>query len=99
MPIWHFVVEIPVEAGGGTFLHGVLRFAQNDGATGFVREGILIARILAGLLLLLGSAVAQDVVRYTTTTANVKYLFATAEPVLRLKSGDIPRHQYARLFR
>ena len=32
---------------------------------------------------------AFDVVHYTTTTANVKYLFATAEPVLRLKSGDI----------
>jgi amidase len=30
-----------------------------------------------------------DVVHYTTTTANVKYLFATAEPVLHLKSGDI----------
>src|SRR5690348_8328350 len=32
---------------------------------------------------------AFNVVHYTTTTANVKYLFATAEPVLRLKSGDI----------
>src|SRR5580693_7629570 len=37
----------------------------------------------------MGSALGQDVVHYTTTTANVKYLFATAEPVLRLKSGDI----------
>ena len=35
------------------------------------------------------AALAQAVVHYTTTTANVKYLFATAEPVLRLKSGDI----------
>ena len=35
------------------------------------------------------SAAAQNVVHYTTTNANVKYLFATAEPVLRLKSGDI----------
>ena len=32
---------------------------------------------------------AFNVVHYTTTNANVKYLFATAEPVLRLKSGDI----------
>ena len=32
---------------------------------------------------------AQNVVHYTTTNANVKYLFATAEPVARLKSGDI----------
>jgi len=35
------------------------------------------------------AAPAQNVVHYTTTTANVKYLFATAEPVARLKSGDI----------
>jgi len=47
-----------------------------------------MARVLA-VLLLIGSAAAQNVVHYTTTTANVKYLFATAEPVLRLKSGDI----------
>jgi len=32
---------------------------------------------------------AQNVVHYTTTIANVKYLFATAEPVARLQSGDI----------
>lgn len=32
---------------------------------------------------------AQNVVHYTATNANVKYLFATAEPVARLKSGDI----------
>src|SRR5579862_3702136 len=52
----------------------------------------MIARVLAVLLLmssLMSSASAQTVVHYTTTTANVKYLFATAEPVLRLKSGDI----------
>ena len=45
-------------------------------------------RLLA-VLVLMGSALAQNVVHYTTTNANVKYLFATAEPVLRLKSGDI----------
>jgi amidase len=33
--------------------------------------------------------VHANVVRYTTTNANVKYLFATAEPVARLKPGDI----------
>jgi acetamidase/formamidase len=32
---------------------------------------------------------AQNVVHYTTTIDNVKYLFATAEPVARLKPGDI----------
>jgi amidase len=42
---------------------------------------------LFGLLSIAASA--QEVVHYTTTTANVKYLFATAEPVLHLKSGDI----------
>ncbi len=47
------------------------------------------------VVLLLASAVlAQtatqpNIVHYTATTANVKYLFATAEPVARLKSGDI----------
>jgi amidase len=30
-----------------------------------------------------------NVVHYTTTNDNVKYLFATAEPVARLKSGEI----------
>ncbi len=40
-------------------------------------------------LLLVGSALAQNVVHYTTTIDNVKYLFATAEPVARLHSGDI----------
>jgi len=48
----------------------------------------MIARILA-LVLLAGFALAQNVVHYPTTNANVKYLFATAEPVLHLKSGDI----------
>ena len=48
----------------------------------------MIARLLA-LTLLAGSALAQNVVRYTTTIDNVKYLFATAEPVARLHSGDI----------
>lgn len=48
----------------------------------------MIARV-GFLVLLAGSALAQNVVHYTTTTANVKYLFATAEPVLHLKPGDI----------
>ncbi len=30
-----------------------------------------------------------NVVHYTTSIDNVKYLFATAEPVARLKPGDI----------
>src|SRR6201981_986804 len=37
----------------------------------------------------MGVSLAQNVVHYTTTKENVKYLFATADPVLRLKSGDI----------
>jgi amidase len=52
------------------------------------REAAVIARLLL-LLLLSGAALAQNVVHYTTTIDNVKYLFATAEPVARLKSGDI----------
>ncbi|MGA2100608.1 MAG: hypothetical protein ABSG34_05860, partial [Candidatus Sulfotelmatobacter sp.] len=43
----------------------------------------------AAVLLLAPAVPAQNVVHYTTTNDNVKYLFATAEPVLRLKSGDI----------
>jgi amidase len=49
-----------------------------------------------GVLALLGVVLAvalqaqsQNVVHYSTTIDNVKYLFATAEPVARLKSGDI----------
>jgi len=56
--------------------------------TGTFLEVDLIFRVLA-VLLLMGSTFAQNVVHYTTTNANVKYVFATAEPVLRLKSGDI----------
>ena len=39
--------------------------------------------------LLSTAALAQNVVHYTTTLDNVKYLFATADPVARLNSGDI----------
>jgi amidase len=49
--------------------------------------------MLAGLFLSASfssaPAFAQNVVHYTTTNDNVKYLFATAEPVARLKSGDV----------
>jgi amidase len=48
----------------------------------------MIARLLT-LILLAGSIKAQNVVHYTTTTQNVKYLFASADPVARLHSGDI----------
>ena len=48
----------------------------------------MIARFLF-LAVLAGSAFAQNVIHYSTTIDNVKYLFATAEPVARLKSGDI----------
>ena len=47
---------------------------------------------LAPVLVILAAgspARAQNVIHYTTTNDNVKYLFATAEPVLRLKPGDI----------
>src|ERR1700758_2421301 len=48
----------------------------------------MMARLLS-LLLLASAALAPNVVHYTTTNDNVKYLFATAEPVVRLHSGDI----------
>jgi amidase len=51
-------------------------------------EALVIARFLA-FILLGGLASAQNVVHYTATNDNVKYLFATAEPVAHLKSGDI----------
>lgn len=48
----------------------------------------MISRLLL-VVALSGAALAQNVVHYQTTINNVKYLFATAEPVARLKSGDI----------
>jgi amidase len=48
----------------------------------------VVVRLLA-LVALTGSALAQNVVHYTTTIDNVKYVFATAEPVARLRPGDI----------
>jgi amidase len=47
-----------------------------------------MVRLLA-FAMLAGSALAQNVVHYNTTTDTVKYLFATAPPVARLQSGDI----------
>jgi amidase len=47
-----------------------------------------LVRIIA-LVLIAIPALAQNVVHYTTTIENVKYLFATAEPVAHLKPGDI----------
>lgn len=35
------------------------------------------------------AAIGQTIVHYATTNDNVKYLFATADPVARLHSGDI----------
>jgi len=50
-----------------------------------------VRSILAAVFFLaaVGAVPAQNVVRYTTTNANVKYLFATAEPAAHLKPGDI----------
>jgi len=48
-----------------------------------------IVQCLLFVLSLLGFTSAQNVVHYATTNANVKYLFATADPVLHLKPGDI----------
>jgi acetamidase/formamidase len=54
------------------------------------RPGIALL-FLTWLIIALATpfAAAQGVVHYATTTDNVKYLFATAEPVARLHSGDI----------
>ncbi len=58
-------------------------------------------KLKSGVLPLLGVVLAASaalqaqnaqtgiVVHYATTINNVKYLFATAEPVARMKSGDI----------
>jgi amidase len=48
-----------------------------------------LAHRLFAVWLLSSASFAQNVVHYTTTNANVKYLFATAEPVAHLKPGDI----------
>src|SRR5215469_3006413 len=52
-------------------------------------EPVRFTLALAFFLGAVSAVSAQNVVHYTTTNANVKYLFATAEPVARLKSGDI----------
>ena len=49
----------------------------------------MIVRLFAFALLAGAPALAQSVVHYTTTNDNVKYVFATAEPVARLKPGDV----------
>src|SRR5258708_12539629 len=64
------------------------RFAASLQLTIELGGFFVIPRLLA-VALLSGTALAQTVIHYTTTNANVKYLFATAEPVAHLKSGDI----------
>src|SRR5437879_9144286 len=55
-----------------------------------LQRGIRVHFLRLALVILSVSCVAaQNVVHYTTTNANVKYLFATADPVLHLKPGDI----------
>ena len=53
----------------------------------FKRCALILLAIVAAVPSALHSQ--PNVVHYTTTNDNVKYLFATAEPVARLKSGDI----------
>ena len=48
-----------------------------------------LLKIALAMVVLAACMHAQNVVHYTTTNANVKYLFATAEPVSHLKPGDI----------
>jgi amidase len=55
-------------------------------------EEELVIRILIVLALLCGGAefsLAQNVVRYHVTMKDVKYVYGAAEPVARLKSGDV----------
>jgi len=49
----------------------------------------VVLRFLVPLLVASQFVLAQNVVHYTTTNNNVKTLFATADPVARLHSGDI----------
>jgi len=63
----------------------------NSEAEDFVitRLSVILMGIIVWFAFAVQGALAQNVVHYTTTSANVKYLFATAEPVLHLKPGDI----------
>jgi hypothetical protein len=79
--------------GAGTFDyraggHGGIGLARARAVSEIFPEDSVIARLLV-LLMLAGTAFAQNTVHYTATNANVKYLFATAEPVAHLKAGDI----------
>ena len=66
-----------------------MKLSCRNSISRFDSEGHLIRYLFAVAALLTGLSDAQNVVHYTTTNANVKYLFATAEPVLHLKPGDI----------
>ena len=57
----------------------------------------MIFRLLA-ILLLCGPSVGQNVVHYTTTNANVKYLFATAEAGFAFEVRRHSGHEYAGLL-
>jgi amidase len=63
----------------------MLRIDEANGMK--LNRGVLA--LLSVVLAVAPRAQSQNVVHYTTTIDNVKYLFATAEPVARLRSGDI----------
>src|SRR5258708_23076666 len=76
---------IPVEADfHSTNRQSTITIANRKLVISNTPEARVIVRLFA-LALLAGPALAQSVVHYTTTTDNVKYVFATAQPVARLK--------------
>jgi len=48
----------------------------------------IIAHVVAATLLVCAQVAAQSTIQYHATIDNVKYVYATAPPVARLKSGD-----------
>src|SRR5258708_14149613 len=71
-------------------------FSKQGNEANFMRTKTCVLALLgvalAGPAIVRGQTVhgqTGNIVRYTTTIDNVKYLFATAEPVAHLKSGDI----------
>ena len=53
------------------------------------RAGMLLIVVCAGLSSIAVGQTSGNVVKYSASLKNVKYLFATAEPVARLKPGDM----------